>query len=144
MKKIIFTLLVLFTVQAGFSQILNPVKFSYSAIKKGKNQYEVRIKTILDPKWHIYSVFNPEGGAEPTVVKLTGSHMGKTKEVGKLTTIYDKEFGVNQKYYESAVDFVQLVKTTPGAKKLTGSIEYMVCNDRQCLPPKELAFEIKL
>lgn len=144
MKKIIFTLLVIFTAHAGFSQILNPIKFSYSAVKKGKNQYEVRIKTVLDPKWHIYSVFNPEGGAEPTVVKITGSRLGKTKEVGKLTTVYDKEFGVNQKYYESAVDFVQLVKTTPGTKKLTGSIEYMVCNDRQCLPPKELAFEIKL
>ena len=144
MKRAIFTLLILFAVNISFAQILNPAKFSYTAVKKGKNQYEVRVKTILDPRWHIYSVFNPDGGAEPTVLKIAGAHIGKTRELGKLKTVYDKEFGVNQKYFESTVDFVQLVKVTPGSKKLTGSIEYMVCNDKQCLPPKELPFEIKL
>ena len=55
-----------------------------------------------------------------------------------------KEFKVNQKFFEENVDFVQTVKVNPGAKKVSGTIEYMVCNDKQCLPPKTVAFDITL
>jgi Disulphide bond corrector protein DsbC len=130
---------------ASYAQILNPVRFDYSVVKKGNNLYEVHIKTLLQPKWHIYSVKNPEGGAEATTVKVNeGSSIGTTKEKGKLITDYEKEFKVNQKFYEGAVDFVQLVKLNPGLKKITGNITYMVCNDKQCLPPKGVDFTIKL
>ena len=145
MKNLIFTLAGLFFLNASFAQILNPAKFSYSAIKKGSNLYEVRIKTMLEPKWHIYSVKNPVGGAEPTAIKLKdGNTVGAVKEKGKLKTVYDKEFQVTQNYYESTVDFVQLVKVKPGSKIITGNIVYMVCNDKQCLPPKDVAFNINL
>ena len=128
----------------SFAQILNPVKFSYSAVKKGSNQYEIHIKSMIDPKWHLYSVYNPDGGAQATVIKLNATTVGKVKEVGKLKSIYDKEFNVDQKFFETSVDFIQVVKVTKGLKKLSGSVEYMVCNDRQCLPPKEIPFEVKL
>ena len=145
MKKIIFTLAVLFFLNTSFAQILNPVKFNYSAVKKGNNLYEVRIKTLLEPKWHIYSVKNPTGGAEPTSIKVKdGNIVGTVKEKGKLKTVYDKEFQVTQNYYETTVDFVQLVKLNSSAKKITGNIVYMVCNDKQCLPPKDVEFDIKL
>ena len=99
------------------AQILNPVKFSYSAVKKRGNQYEVHIKAIIDPKWHIYSVKNPDGGAEPTEIKFKScTTVGEPKENGKLQTIYDKEFKLNQKFFENTVDFVQLVKANPGKK----------------------------
>ena len=145
MKKIFFTLLVFTILQASYGQILNPAKFSYSAVKKGATQYEVHIKSILDPKWHIYSVTNPEGGAEATVVKLEKvKTVGKIREKGKMKTVYDKEFKMNQKYFENTVDFVQTIAVAKGEKKVAGTITYMVCNDRQCLPPKEVPFEIKL
>ena len=70
--------------------------------------------------------------------------MGSVKENGKLKTTFEKEFGVNQKYFESSVDFVQLLKLKPGNKKITGTVNYMVCNERQCLPPKEVEFKIKM
>lgn len=145
MKKIFFTLLSFFIITVSFGQILNPVKFSYAAVKKSNNQYEVHIKTSVEPRWHIYSIYNPDGGAQATALAFTnGKAVGKTKETGKLKTIFEKEFNVNQKYFETNVDFVQTVKVEPGAKKVTGTIEYMVCNDKQCLPPKTVAFDIAL
>jgi len=145
MKKIIFTLTALFFLSASFAQILNPVKFNYSAVKKGNNLYELRIKTLLEPKWHIYSIKNPPGGAEPTTIKVKeGNRVGTTKEKGKLKSIYDEAFQLTQNYYENTVDFVQLVKISSGSKKITGTIVYMVCNDKQCLPPKDVEFNIKL
>ena len=145
MKKLLFTLLSAFIIHTSFAQILNPVKFAYSTVKKGSNQYEVHIKTSVEPKWHIYSIYNPDGGAQATAVNFTnGKSVGKAKESGILKTIFEKEFKVNQKYFEQNVDFIQIVKVAPGTKKVSGTIEYMVCNDKQCLPPKEVEFKINL
>jgi hypothetical protein len=145
MKKIFFTLFAFFIISVSFGQILNPVRFSYSIVKKGNNQYEVHVKTIVEPKWHIYSIYNPDGGAQATALSFSdGKAVGKAKEDGKMKTIFEKEFNVNQKYFESGVDFIQIVKVAPGSKKVSGTIEYMVCNDRQCLPPKTVAFDIAL
>ena len=123
MKKIFFTLLSAFIIQASFGQILNPVSFTYTTVSKGNNQYEVHIKTTVDAKWHIYSVNNPEGGALATDMVFTNAvKIGKVKEVGKVKTIFEKEFNVNQKFYEDKVDFVQLVKLLPGNKKISGNM----------------------
>ncbi len=145
MKKLIFTLFALVTIIGSYAQILNPVTFNYSVVKKGTDMYEVHVKAMLQPKWHIYSVKNPDGGAIATELKIIdGKVVGAVKEKGKLKTSFEKEFNVNQKYFESSVEFVQLVKTKPGSNKISGSINYMVCNDKQCLPPKEVEFKIKI
>ncbi len=145
MKKSVFVIIAVMFFGGVNAQILNPVKFTYSAKKTAGNQYELHVKASIEPKWHLYSTQNPGGGAQATVVSFTGTEtVGKLKEAGKMKTIFEKSFGVNQKFFETAVDFVQLVKIKPGTKKINGSVEYMVCNDKQCLPPKEIAFEIKL
>jgi hypothetical protein len=145
MNRIFLAVIGLLFFSNSFAQILNPVKFNYSVVKKSASVYELHIKTSLDPKWHIYSVKNPEGGAQATSVKLSeGTAVGTVKEVGKLHTSFDKEFKVNQSYFENQVDFVQTVKIKPGSKKIAGTLEYMVCNDHQCLPPKEVEFKVKL
>jgi len=114
MKKIFFCLLSGIIATASSAQILNPVRFDYAAVKKGNNLYELHIKSMIEPKWHLYSVSNPEGGAQATVVKI--------KDVNTIGAL----------------------KLNPGSRKIVGTIEYMVCNDRQCLPPKEVEFKIKL
>lgn len=145
MKKLIFTLITFCFFVASHAQILNPVTFNYSVVKKGADLYEVHVKAMLEPKWHIYSVNNPDGGALATEIKINeGKTVGAIKEKGKMKTAFEKEFGVNQKYFESTVDFVQMVKLKPGNKKISGTVNYMVCNDRQCLPPKEVEFKIKM
>ena len=145
MKKLLVTLVTLITLFTTYAQILNPVQFNYSVVKKGADLYEVHVKAVIDPKWHIYSVNNPDGGAQATEIKFNdGKVVGSVKEKGKLKTTFEKEFGVNQKYFESSVDFIQTVKLKPGNKKITGTVNYMVCNDRQCLPPKEVEFKIKM
>jgi Disulphide bond corrector protein DsbC len=145
MKKIFFTVLTALLVHFSFGQILNPAKFNYTTVKKGSNQFEIHIKASVDNKWHIYSIYNPDGGAQATALTFTNAKpVGKAKEVGKLKTIYEKEFKVNQKFFEEKVDFVQTVRVQPGTKQVSGTIEYMVCNDIQCLPPKTVAFDISL
>lgn len=143
--KLFSTLFLLFTIAASQAQILNPVTFNYSVVKKGADLYEVHVKASIQPKWHLYSVKNPDGGAQPTEIKINeGKMVGAIKENGKLKTVFEEVFNVNQKYFENTVDFVQLVKLKPGNNKISGTVTYMVCNERQCLPPKEVEFKIKI
>lgn len=134
----------MFALCTAKAQILNPVSFDYSLVKKGTDMYEVHVKASIQPKWHIYSVKNPEGGAVATEIKFNDATLiGAVKEVGKMKTVFEKEFQLNQKYFENAVDFVQTIKLKHGSK-VTGTISYMVCNDKQCLPPKDVEFKIKM
>src|SRR5665647_1538662 len=124
MKKLIFTLVALCILTASYAQILNPVTFNYSVVKKGNDLYEVHVKAMIEPKWHIYSVKNPDGGAQATEIKINDAKaVGAIKENGKMKTMFEKEFNVDQKYFESSVDFVQLVKLKKG-DKITGTINY--------------------
>jgi thiol:disulfide interchange protein DsbD len=70
---------------------------------------------------------------------------GKVKEDGKLLKKHEAVFGVDVKYFNGKVDFVQLVKLKENAKtNFSGEVEFMVCNDQQCLPPATEKFSIPL
>ena len=70
---------------------------------------------------------------------------GKTKEVGKLEKNYDKNFGAVIGTFAGKVDFIQAVNLKVASKTtLSGTIEYMVCNDVKCLPPVSIPFEVTI
>lgn len=129
------------------AQILQPVHWKYSKQKMGDHQYIVHLKATIDPGWHIYA---QEAGEGPVPTRFTFEKKnnlifkGKTRGVGKVHKSFDKAFNSVLQYYEDSVDFVQYVEAKSGATAVEGTLEYMVCNDEQCLPPKEVAFKITL
>lgn len=129
------------------AQILNPVHWTYSAKEIGKGQYILHLTANIDPGWHVYAQ-NAGEGPIPTSFKFDQApgiqYTGKVHEVGKLQKSYDKNFKSVLKYYENKVDFEQFVTVKPGTKSVSGTLEYMVCDNRQCLPPRDIDFDIKL
>ena len=126
-----------------------PVKWSYSAKKISDKIYEVHITATVDQPWHIYSQTSPDGGALPTKISFTKNPLividDKPKEIGKMINKYEEVFGVNVKYYNNTVDFVQTVKLKNNVNtSVSGTIEFMVCNDKQCLPPTTVPFSVSL
>lgn len=150
MKKITITIVALFMVfSAVKAQVQNPVKWNYAAVKKSANEYVVTISAMLNSDWHIYSMNTPLGGPVPTTLNFKKNPLvlldGKVKESGNAKTVYDKEFGIDVKYYGETVSFVQTVKLkSPVKTNLSGTIKYMVCNDEMCLPPTTVPFNIQL
>ena len=148
MKKLL-TALALFALPIlASAQIENPVKWSFTAKKVNATTYEVHATATIDAGWHVYAQEAGEGPV-PTTFKFTKNPLaaanGKVEEVGKLHKSFDKNFNSELKYYENTVDFVQKV-TVKGkaATKVKGSVEYMVCDDHQCLPPKEVEFAVSV
>lgn len=129
------------------AQILNPVHWNYSAKGIGNGLYILHLTANIDPGWHVYAQDAGEGPI-PTSFKFDktagAQFSGKVREVGKLKKEYDKNFKSVLKFYENKVDFVQYVKVKPNTKSIKGTLEYMVCDNQQCLPPKDVDFEIKL
>lgn len=148
MKKILLGSLLIFF--AGFvnAQINNPVTWTYSAKKIADKTYELHMTATIDGNWHLYAQDAGEG-PEPTTFAFTANPLisfnGKVKEVGKMKKSYDKNFNSVLKYYAKKVDFVQTVKVrTSIATVVKGTLTYMVCNDRQCLPPRDVPFTINV
>ena len=148
MKKIYIALLSFFMVGMASAQIENPVKWSYTSKKISDKVYDIYVTANLDPKWHIYAQDAGEG-PEPTSLSFGKNPLvkldGKVKEDGNLEKEYDKNFGSELKFYSNKVSFVQRVKLKSSvATVVKGSINYMVCNDRKCLPPKAVPFAVKI
>ena len=149
MKQVFLGLLVILCGLKGHTQIEDPVKWIFTVTKKSDKVYEIKVTANLQKPWHIYSQNTPEGGPLPTSFTFKTNPLitvtGTPKETGKLLVIHDKNFGVDVKYYSEKVEFVQTVTLKADVKtNITGYVEFMVCNDEKCLPPKKAAFDIKL
>lgn len=149
MKKIFFALFLIFSSQVLFAQVLNPVNWTVTSKKIKDKTYEVHMTATINKGWHIYSQSTPEGGPIPTSISFTKNPLfeldGKTKESGKLEQRHEEIFGVDVKQFSNKVDFIQVVKLKSPVKTSANiSVEYMLCNDRQCLPPTSKKFSIAL
>ncbi|MDB5247632.1 MAG: cytochrome c-type biosis protein DsbD, protein-disulfide reductase [Segetibacter sp.] len=130
------------------AQLKDPVKWSATSRKNGTG-YEVVLTATLPKPWHIYSQTTGEGGPIPTTIKFTKNPLltfdGSVKEVGKLKENFDKLFDTKVKYYGEKVDFVQAVKVRGNVKtNVNVTVEYMTCDDSQCLPPTKKTFNVSL
>jgi hypothetical protein len=149
MKRLIVFLAFISLVQVGEAQIANPVKWTFTAEKINVATYEVHVTASIESGWHIYSQTTPEGGPAPTVFSFAKNPLlsleGEVKEVGQLEQKHEPLFGVDVKQFSNKVVFVQQVKVKGKAKtSLSGSLDFMTCNNRECLPPKTQKFSITL
>jgi Disulphide bond corrector protein DsbC len=148
MKKAGFLSVLLFLVLAMSAQ--NPITWTFSAKKISANSYEIHMTAAIQTTWHLYSQDQPDDAiAIPTTFTITNNPLislnGKIKEVGKLEKFTDKELGLSANQYSTKVDFVQLVNLKGKVKtNFSGSVEYQTCDDKKCLPPKTVNFNIAL
>jgi len=143
---LIFFSLFLASVTSAQSDV---VEWKFESKKVADKKYEVKLIALVKNPWHIYSTTTPDGGPLPTTITFSKNPLtsfdGKIKEVGKLETHFEEVFDVDTKYFNNKVEFVQLVSVKGNAKtNLTGTVEFMACNDRECLPPKSVPFTIAL
>lgn len=149
MKKLFFLLFISCFTQLASAQIKDPVDWTFEAKKKNADTYELVITANVPKPWHMYSQNMPTGGPIPTKVVFNNNPLvkkiGTTKETGKLEKINDKIFGMEVQFFSGKVVYMQQVKVKPGIKtNMVGYVNYMVCDDEQCLPPTKKQFDIKL
>jgi len=129
------------------AQIKTPVKWAYAAKKLNDNEAILLIKATIEKGWHIYSQNIKPGGPIPTSLTLAKSTdyspVGTTSEP-KGISHFEKVFDMDVVYFENEVVFQQKVKLNKATTNVKGTIEFMVCNDKECLPPDEVNFNIPI
>lgn len=146
MKRLVSMVAVLFLIAAAIAQ---PVQWNNTVKKTGPNTYEVHFTATVQSPWHLYSQHTPAGGPVPTEISFNKNPVlkfnGAVTEVGELVNRKEEAFGIDVMYFNDRVDFVQTITTKAKLKtNITGTIKYMVCNDRECLPPKTIQFQLPI
>ncbi|EHQ28759.1 protein-disulfide reductase DsbD domain-containing protein [Mucilaginibacter paludis] len=145
MKKIIIAAIVLLSATSLHAQILTPVKWSYAAKKLKNGEAVVFMKATIDEGWHLYSQTVKEGGPVKTTFTFPASKeytvIGKTIEPTPITR-NEKVFNMDVSFFQNSVIFQQKIKLKGSKATVKGKLEYMTCNDKQCLPPEDIDFSI--
>ena len=130
------------------AQMPSPVSWSFSSDHITGKEYELHFTADIEGDWHIYSQFIDDGGPVPTSFQYEETDhftkLGKTEEKGDRKEGFDALFEMNVIKFSKAVDFVQRIKVNDSNKMIRGQVEFMVCNEESCLPPKKVDFSIPL
>lgn len=143
-KKIVLSFMLLCSVLGLSAEIQKPVTWSFSNKQVSDTEFNLILTANVENTWHLYSQFIDEGGPVPTSFKFSPSPdyvlVGKVTESPKPHKVFEKVFGMDVAYFEMKAVFTQKVKLKVPATKISGSLEFMVCDDTQCLPPEEVDF----
>jgi len=137
-KYIKFISIFLFCSLTLSAQMQEPVKWKYNINESG----EIVFHATVDKGWHLYDMNLPDGGPIPTSFdfeEVKGAELtGKVVTNSKIHSQYDDMFQMTVRWFEENPTFIQKLKITDKEKFLiSGTINYMSCNDQACVPGKE-------
>ena len=149
MKKLRLLALIACNGTLAIAQSSKQVNWVYSAKKVADKTYEIHMTATIGGDYHLYAQDAGGDGPIPTAFTFTKSPLfnldGTVRESGKLVKKFESAWNHNVNYYEKTVDFVQVVKLKSNVKTtLAGKVEFMVCNDRECLPPADVDIKVNI
>ncbi len=147
MKRIMMIPLLLASMITAKAQSFNPVQVVFGSKMQAGGLVVIYMKATIDEGWHIYSVNQKAGGPQKTTFEFLKSP--DYESVGKVTepkpeSKYDQVFGMQADYFTHEVKFQQAVRIKKDGAVIKVKMTYMACNNKQCLSPKELSFEVPL
>ena len=135
--KRLFVFLLSFLAFSTFANaaILEPVKWE---VQQGETEIVFRAK--IDDPWHLYGTYLPEDGPVPTSIEYTtlqGVELaGELIPKSTLVKSFDNAYEMELSWYEKEAVFIQKIIITDAENySIEGFVEFMVCNNEQCLPP---------
>ncbi|MFK7113238.1 cytochrome c biogenesis protein CcdA [Flavobacterium oreochromis] len=146
MKKLIAFLFFISSLGV-YAQILNPVSWKTSVQKKSDTEFTITFDAKIQPEWHLFSQFTPDGGSLPTVFTFKNAK-GNYQLVGKTTEstykkVYSEVFEVDEYLFENKAQFKQTIKlTNPKVTSVKVYVEYQVCKEA-CIQ-QDKTFDIQL
>jgi len=146
--KLSFLLVSILFFNIAIGQIVTPVTWNFSTKKISDCEYELIFKAKIDAGWHMYGQKPYDDGPWPTSFKFkkgSGYELsGKTSE-SKLIKKFEPVFNAELEFFENSATFIQKIKLkSDKAFEIKGEVEYMLCNENQCLPPTVEEFSFKL
>lgn len=139
MKKLLTILIGLTAVLTAAAQMQDPIHFRSELKRISDTEAELLFQATIDAGWHVYSTGLGNNGPISATFhadRMEGAQtVGSLKARGKEIKQFDKLFGMEVRYFEQAVTFVQKIRFTQPRYDISCYIEYGACSDAMCLPP---------
>ena len=139
MKKLLTILIGLTAVLTAAAQMQDPIHFHSELKRISDTEAELLFQATIDAGWHVYSTGLGNNGPISATFhadRMEGAQtVGALKARGKEVKQFDKMFGMEVRYFEQAVTFVQKIRFTQPQYDISCYIEYGACSDAMCLPP---------
>ena len=149
MNKIVLLIASLLAGTVAMAQSSKEVSWTYSAKRIADKTYEVHMIATIGGDFHLYAQDAGGDGPIPTTFTFSKSPLftldGVVKEKGQVVKKFESAWNHDVRYYERTVEFVQVVKLKSNVKtSLAGKVEFMVCNDHECLPPADVDIKVNI
>lgn len=147
--KVLFNLCLLLLATQLVSAQEQKVSWDATIEKSAEDEYTLVLKGEIEYGWYLYSQYleNDEGPI-PTKVyleELDGlEKVGQAEELGDKVEGYDAVFMMNVTKYKENITIRQKVNLPAGTTFFTGFVEFMTCDDEQCLPPSQVEFAVEV
>lgn len=145
MKKILF--IIFLTVSwVTNGQILDPVKWNTQIKHVDGDEYELIWTATMDPGWKVYSQYleRDDGPIATSLNFDEGSHFElvgpSTEDDINKEEGFDKIFEMNLTKYHDEMIIRQRVRILDTSKPIQGFLQFMTCDDIQCLAPTDVDF----
>ena len=147
MKKVFFFLLALLAFTTTQAQILDPVAWTTKIEKLSENEFNLVFEAKIEPDWHVYSQFTPDGGPLPLefAFKNAGkdySLAGKATE-SKTSRAYNDTFEVDEVFFSNTATLKQKIKVlNVNVTTIDVTLEYQVCKEVCINQKKKFTFKL--
>lgn len=144
MQRTLLTIIASLFVAMAFAG--NPVSWSFATKETATGQTVVTLQATCEEGWHLYALTLPrDDGPFPTVIALTPSasfKAGAPVEPAPIE-VEDPNFQMLVRYHGHTTEFtVPVERLSKEEFNVEGSVEYMCCNDKMCLPPVTVKFSV--
>lgn len=137
----------LFLTSRAQSQTSGIVKWTYTIKKIKPTEAILFLQANIEQDWHLFSTNQKPMGPLKTTFTFSKSStyavIGKVEEPAPITK-FDETFKVYIMYFEKEVIFEQKLVLKSADVLVKGKIEFMACNESQCLTPEQVEFSIPI
>jgi len=151
MKKDKFGLIILllFWSLSLTAQIHDPVKWAWTVENVTATGADLKFTATIESGWSMYAIDLPEGGPIATSFTFESNpsfeFVDGMEQVTKPEVKDDPWFKMKIGSFQIVAVFRQKIKILNTENfAVKGEVEYMCCNDKTCLPPKQVEFDIKI
>ena len=147
MKQFFLINIFAFLTLSVFSQF--HVKWDIKTEKIDEENVTLIFEAEIDQGWHLYSQFlgEDEGPIPTSFIYKENANLtfvGEAKEIG-VETHFDKVWEFDISYFNEKARFEQKIHlSNPDESILEGEVEFMICNESECMPPEIYPFKIDL
>jgi len=148
MRSLFSLLFFVFASSISYTQILNPVSWEFELLKED-GYYVISATADIEDPWVVYSHYTEEGGPIETTLEIDEQSQGVTRvgeiiEEGTMIKEFSKLFDLDVSKFKKTVTLKQKVKIDSNTKMVKGYITFMTCDNKRCLPPKDVDFSLKV